>query len=112
MTRKELERAKKSLPKWENGKPPVYTYEQKVLRDKVYCIDMINSILIYNGTKDVLDNYYLKDHIRELGLKTVAELVIEQVEDFSKATIYRNVHTDNEGLSYHSIVWADERNEM
>ncbi len=109
MTDKQLKKLKGTLPKWQNGKPPVYTYEQKMLREKIFCIDMINSILVYDGSKDILNNIYLKDHIDTLGLKTVAELVIEQVEDLSKATILRGVHTDNEGLSYNSIIWADEK---
>jgi hypothetical protein len=109
MTRKELEKAKKSLPKWKDGKPPVYTYEQMLLKEKISCIDMIDSILIYNGSKGIFDNRYLKDYINELGLKTVAELVIGQVEDISKSTILRGVHTDNEGLSYNSIIWYDEQ---
>lgn len=109
MTDKQLKKLKDTLPKWQNGKPPVYTYEQKMLREKIFCIDMINSILVYDGSKDILNNRYLKDHIDTLGLKTVAELVIEQVEDLSKATILRGVYTDNEGLSYNSIIWADEQ---
>lgn len=112
MTRKELEKLKKSLPKWENGKPPVYTEEQKLLREKISCINMIDSILIYNGSKDIFNNRYLKDHIKELGLKTVAELVIGQVEDMAKSKILRGVYTDCEGLSYNSIIWYDERDEM
>lgn len=104
MTRKELDKLKKSLPKWENGRPPIYTEEQKLLRKKISCIEMIDSILIYNGSKGIFDNRYLKDHINELGLKTVAELVIEQVEDIAKSKILIGVYTDNEGLSYNSIV--------
>lgn len=112
MTEKGLKKLKNTLPKWENGKPPVYTEEQKLLREKIFCIEMINSILTYHGSKNILDNRYLKEYINVLGLKTVAELVIGQVEDFSKATVLRNVHTDNEGISYNSIIWADERDEM
>lgn len=112
MTRKELNRLKKSFPKWENGRPPVLTEEQKLLREKISCIEMIDSILIYNGSKDIFSNRYLKDYIYLLGIKTVAELVIGQVEDIAKSTILRGVHTDNEGLSYNSIIWYDERNEM
>lgn len=109
MTRKELEKLKDSLPKWQNGKPLVYTEEQKLLREKISCIEMIDSILIYNGSKDIFNNRYLKDYIDELGLKTVAELVIEQVEDITKSKILIGVHTDNEGLSYNSIIWYDEQ---
>ena len=109
MTDKQLRKLKDTLPKWQNGKPPVYTYEQNVLRRKIACIDMINSILIYNGSRNIFDNKYLKDYIDELGMKTVAELVIGQVEDLSKATILVGVHTDTDGLSYNSVIWADER---
>lgn len=42
------------------------------------------------------------------GMTRVRELFAEQKADFEKATVLRNVHTDSEGLSYNSIVWADE----
>lgn len=109
MTDKELQKLKDSLPKWENGKAPTFTAEQEELDKKIWCIEMINSILIYNGKNDIMKNPYLKKHIDELGYKVVEELVKEQIKDVEKAKILRNVHVDYEGVSYNSIVWADEQ---
>lgn len=109
MTDKQLKKLKDTLPKWKDGKPPVYTEEQKLIREKIFCIDMINSILVYDGSKNIMSNGYLKDYIETLGFETVADLVTEQIEDLNKATILRNVLTDDEGLSYNSVIWADEQ---
>lgn len=109
MTGKEIEKLKDSLPKWENGKPPVLTEEQKRLDRELWCIEMINSILIYHGSRDIMNNEYLDKYIEELGVETVAKLVKEQIKDFKKATVLKNVCTDCEGLPYNSIIWADEQ---
>lgn len=42
------------------------------------------------------------------GMTRVRELFEEQKADFDKARVERNVYTDSDGLSYSSIVWADE----
>ena len=57
----------------------------------------------------IMNDRYLKDYIFELGFKRVKELVDEQIEDFEKAKVYKNVHVDFEGVVYNSIVWADEQ---
>lgn len=108
MTDKEMKKLKDTLPKWENGKPPVLTKEQKLLDRKLWCVEMINSILTYNGKENIMDNEYLKSYIEELGIETVEELVNEQVKDFDEAIVLENVHIDCDGLSYNSIIWADE----
>lgn len=109
MTDKELQKLKDSLPKWENGKPPVFTEEQEQLEKEIWCIEMINSILIYDGKNNIMKNQYLQKHIKELGYKVVENLVNEQIKDVEKAKIIRNAHVDYEGLSYNSIIWADEQ---
>ena len=108
MTDKEMKKLKDTLPKWENGKPPVLTKEQKLLDRKLWCVEMINSILTYNGKENIMSNEYLKSYIEELGIETIEELVSEQIKDFEKAIVLENVHIDCEGLSYNSIIWADE----
>lgn len=109
MTDKEMKKLKDSLPKWKNGKPPVLTEEQMQLDKELWCIEMINSILIYHGKTDIMKNPYLSKYIAELGYKTVEKLVNEQIKDVEKAKILRNVHVDCDGLSYNSIIWADEQ---
>ena len=109
MTDKELQKLKDTLPKWESGKPPVFTAEQEELDKKIWCIEMINSILIYNGKSNIMNNPYLKKYIDELGFDVVEELVNEQIKDVEEAKILRNVHVDCDGISYNSIVWADEQ---
>lgn len=108
MTDKEMKKLKDTLPKWRNGKAPVLTEEQKLLDKKLWCVEMINSILIYNGKENIMNNEYLKKYIEELGIEIVEELVNEQIKDFDKAVVLKDVVTDCEGLSYNSIIWADE----
>lgn len=109
MTEKEMEKLKATLPKWENGKSPVLTEEQKQLDKELWCIRMINSILIYDGKNNIMENHYLQKYIDELGRKTVEKLVENQIKDFEKATVLRNVSVDCDGISYNSIIWADEK---
>ena len=108
MTRKEMEQAKMALPKWNNGKPPVFTPEQKQLDRELWCRDMINSIMCYHGIANIINNYYLKSYIKELGRDTVECLCAEQIADFKKATVKRNIGPDSEGCYYNAIIWADE----
>ena len=109
MTGKEIERLKDRLPKWNNGKPPVLTAEQKQLDRELWCREMINSILIYHGKDNIMNSEYLKTYIEELGIETVEKLVREQVEDFKQAIVLTDVSKDYEGVSYNSIIWADEK---
>lgn len=108
MTGKEIDKLRNSLPKWENGKPPVYTAEQEQLDRELWCREMINSILIYHGKNNIMNDEYLQSHIEELGIEKVEKLVKEQMEDFEQAVVLVDVSRDYEGLSYNSIVWADE----
>lgn len=112
MTGREIERMERSLPRWENGKPPVLTEEQKSLSRELSCRGMINCILLYHGNYGVREdsyfyNQYLRTYERELGHDCVRKLCQEQLEDFQKA-VDCYAGRDDEGLSYRSITWADE----
>lgn len=109
MTDKEITKAKETLPSWRNGTPVIYTAKQEQLKKELWCREMINSILIYHGKSNIMNNKYLKDYIWELGYNRVKELVGEQIEDFEKAIVKRNVSVDDDGLSYNAIIWADEQ---
>lgn len=93
MTRNEIEKVKKELS----------------------CREMINSILCYHGEKGLIDengklNRYLYRNgtYYNIGKERVMELIDEQKKDFAMAMVLRNVYQDNDGLTYNSIVWADE----
>ena len=109
MTGKELEQLKATLPKWKNGKAPVFTEEQKQLDKKLWCIEMINSILIYDGKNYIMENPYLQSYIDSLGVDVVENLVNEQIKEVEQATILKNVSVDCDGVVYNSIIWKDER---
>lgn len=110
MTRTEIEKVKKEL--W-NG---TYSEEEREkLSNETSCREMINSILCYHGEKGLIDengklNRYLYQNgmYYSIGKERVMELIDEQKKDFAMATVLRNVYQDNEGLTYNSIVWADE----
>ena len=123
MTRKEIEAMQRSLPPrldWAN-----WTEEQKKLDAELSCREMINSCLCYGtislcyGTmshfweeKTWGDGKPLADrYVAKLGVTRVREICKEQEEDFARAVVLRNVYTDSDGLSYNSIVWADELEE-
>ena len=82
--------------------------------------EMINSYLAYQCkdekiARNVLyyDDYhnrhynYLKQYLDELGEERMLELIQEQINDI--VCVLQNTFTDNEGLSYNSIVWRDEQ---
>lgn len=93
--------------------------EIKMLHEKIFCIEMINSIIAYsplycNGAKRVTGEQfvqreeekrynYLADYIKVLGRETVVKLAEAQLADI--ACVKSNVFVDDEGLSYNSIVW-------
>ena len=115
MTRKEIEKAKKSL--FVNGIYDLTDEEQKIANE-LSCREMINSILCYHGeiglfTENGDLNRYLcrKSNDRDyygIGKERVMELIAEQVSDFRQAKVLRSVYTDGEGVTYNSIVWADD----
>ena len=120
MTQKEMDRAQKTLPPLCKVPWDEWTAEQKQLYEEISCRSMINSCLVYGGIKDFWyespwrdeeNKSYADRHVRALGLERVKELIAEQEADFAKATVYRNVYTDYEGVTYNSIVWADDLSE-
>ena len=91
--------------------------EYQLKRQKLSCIDMINSLLCYQccgykKAKDVLKydmkiayHSYLREYVECLGEDTVLELIQEQINDIAK--IDTDCFTDNEGLSYSTIIWKE-----
>lgn len=91
--------------------------EYKIRREKLDCIDMINSLLCYScrgykKAKDVLEydtniarRSYLKEYVDCLGEDTVLKLIQEQINDIAR--IDADCFVDDEGLSYSSIIWKD-----
>lgn len=120
MTERQMEAAKRSLPRYCDKPYNKWTDEEKRLSAELSCRSMINSCLAYGGIQGfwqehswrVGDKSYAAPHIRSLGRKRVEELVAEQEADFAKAILLRNVFTDNEGVTYNSIVWADEQDDV
>lgn len=102
---------------WINGsyiKPPK-KYE---LRDReLWCIDMINSILAYNWFGQTAEGImqmeergyknYLAEYVELFGRDKVVTLIQAQMDSID--SIKRNVYTDDEGLSYNSVVWKGEQ---
>lgn len=125
MTGKQIEKAKDELySKYygdevrlpENLKQP-WTREDEVLMQELDIREMINSILIYGGDPTegtwkhdrYLKTYYEGDDWRNKGFVTrerVNELIAEQKESFSKATVSFAGY-DSEGVSYNSCDWGD-----
>lgn len=92
--------------------------EDKRLSVELSCIDMINSILIYNNNivTDYAYKRYLMDYINgtdyvkvALGKARVDELIAQQQQEVAKAIVKVAVYEDSEGCTYNSIVWADEQ---
>lgn len=109
MTDKQIKLVRKHLPPRTQVSWNEWTEEEKLISRELDCRDIINSILCYDGVDNVLQNIYLQKYIDELGLNIVVRLVEEQISDFEKAIVKRNIHTDSEGISYNSIIWADEQ---
>lgn len=113
MTDRQIEFMRKQLPHWEKGNPPVFTPEQLRLDEELWCREMINSILCYSGVDGLKENgYWYNEYLKKyefiLGADTVKRLCNEQVEDFKKAIVRQDVHVDYEGVSYNSVIWADD----
>ena len=108
MTDKQIKAAKATLPQWKDGKAPFLTPEQHQLNRELQCRDMINSILCYNGKENIMNNKYIHDYINDLGLDAVERLCDEQIADFENAIVKEGVYA-SEGVSYNSIIWADDK---
>lgn len=121
MTDFELSQAKRALSEQmrksreENGKS---TPEQRRQYEKFLCIGMINSVIAYDwyerqSAKELLDwelndryHSYLEEYVEKFGYDEVLALVQGQLDDI--VSIERDVFTDNEGLSYNSIIWKNK----
>lgn len=124
MTGKELEQKRKKWRDkmaaegygWVGGKyiqPPA---SYKLESEELSCVDMINSLLAYGGfgltAEGILQrqeqNYhnYLAQYVGSLGRGRVIELIQGQID--SIITIRSFVFTDDEGVTYNSIVWKNE----
>lgn len=106
MTRKQIKKIRKEIPRFENGIPCELTPEQKQLHRELDCREMINSCLCYGSS--FLKSRYSEPYVKELGKERVLELYNEQKVDFDKAIVLHNVYEDSEGVSYNSIKWEDE----
>lgn len=96
----------------DEGNPKV----KKELQDTIWCIDMINSTLAYNNfqtrglsAEEVMKEdegkkyQYLTKYANILGRDKVVELIQNQMNDIYK--VQKGTFTDNEGLTYNSIIW-------
>ena len=101
---------------WINGKyfKPPYEYQMK--EEELSCVDMINSILAYDWFGESAESVmkaeekkyynYLEDYVDMFGRDKVVELIQGQIDSIDY--IKRNVHVDNEGISYNSIIWRED----
>ena len=125
MNDKQLDQAKKQLREemnahgygWIDGKY-IKPSKKYYLRDReLWCIEMINSILAYQGAgmtnaEEVMQmeerNYhnYLAEYVEMFGRDKVVTLIQGQID--SIAGVRHCVYIDSEGLSYNSIVWKEE----
>jgi hypothetical protein len=124
MTDKMLEQKKQALREemnakgfgWIDGKYIKPPKEYKMQEEELSCIDMINSILAYDwfgeSAEWVMEHEekkyynYLEDYVDMFGRDRVVELIQGQID--SIRDIKRNVHVDNEGVSYNSIIWRED----
>lgn len=124
MTDKQLEQAQINLREemnshgygWIDGKYINPPKKYRIRKEELSCINMINSILCYTcrGYKDAVKvleyeershHNYLEDYIKTLGRNKVISLIQGQIESISG--VDENVFTDDEGLTYSSIVWKE-----
>ena len=125
MNDKQLEQAKKQLREemnangfgWINGNY-IKPSQEYYLRDReLWCIEMINSILAYQGAgmtnaEQVMQMEerayynYLAEYVEMFGRDKVVALIQGQID--SIAGVQHGVFTDSEGLSYNSIIWKEE----
>lgn len=92
--------------------------ERDRIRNELWCVEMINSIIAYSYSSGFPPNFtgedlvkneeskkysYLSEYIKSLGRSTVVKLADGQICDVS--AVRSNVFTDDEGVTYNSIVW-------
>ena len=87
-----------------------------VYESKESCVEMIKSILAYGGfgktpeqilkEQEEAHHNYLEKYVNGLGRETVLCLIKETSDSISH--IKHGVYTDNEGLTYNSIVYKND----
>ena len=124
MTDKQLNQVKQQLHEemrahgygWINGDYIFPAKRYKVVEQELSCIEMINSILAYQGAgmtdaEQVMQmeerSYYnyLAKYVEMFGREQVVALIQEQINSIDY--VQHCVHTDSEGCSYNSIVWKE-----
>ena len=114
MTQKQIEEAKKTLPRYNNGKRPKLTPKQQRLEEELDCRSMINSCLIYGMTFSFYNpqtkefGQYAQIYREKLDDEVILRLLEEQKADFAKATVQSGVYTDSDECTYNSCSWGDE----
>ena len=125
MTDKQLNQAKQQLRDemhakgygWINGNYIHPSKRYKIREEELSCIDMINSILAYQGAgmtdaeavmqmEENAYHNYLAKYVELFGREQVVALIQGQIDSIDY--VQHNVHTDSEGCSYNSIVWKEE----
>jgi hypothetical protein len=116
MTDKQMDLIRKQLPARSQVPWKEWTEEQKKINRELSCIDMINSILAYNWFGEDAEwvmqyeekayKNYLAEYVELFGRDKVVELIQAQIDSIDN--IKRRVYTDNEGVSYNSIIWIDD----
>lgn len=110
MTDKQIQQAQRTIPPYSERNE-----EQQRLYDELSCREMINCCLVYGESYNFYTpetgkfGIYAHRHVKTLGADTVIKLYNEQCKDFAKAIVKKNVGTDSEGVSYNSVIWADEQ---
>jgi hypothetical protein len=124
MTDKQLDQTRKALRTemnslgfgWIDGKYITPPQEYEICEEKLNCIDMINSILAYQGAgmmdaeavmqmEERAYYNYLAEYVELLGRDNVVALIQGQIDDIDY--VKHCVHTDSEGVTYNSIVWKE-----
>lgn len=111
MTDKQIKAARAILP----HNLADMTEEQYRVYNELQCREMINSCLVYGQAYCFYDvktgklGCYADHYLRTLDASTIKRLFNEQSADFAKAIVKKNVHQDSEGVTYNSVIWADEQ---
>ena len=86
--------------------------------DEISTIEMIHSILTYSPKENwnvdyIMENRYMKNYIDKLGEDKVRELAQQEVDEYiNNAIVNQDVYTDSEGVSYNSITFKNESEEI
>ena len=110
MTKKERAALTNSLPLQLDLRNKAWTDEQKLILNKINCLSMIDSNLVYGYQFLKKQNYgegsysCADPYIEEIGEENVRELYDARKEYFRHhVRINTDVYTDSEGVSYNSI---------